>query len=634
MATIQELEQALVRADAAGDMDAARKLAAAVKQARQDPVNQIPGSQVPGTTAQAPEPSMGQQILGAGEAALTMATGATGGAIGTIGGAVRGIGQSIVYDKFGTPEGVKMAQDSAAQGAQALTYSPRTQAGQNQVQAVGQLMQDVVPPVLPMMAAPGNITNAVKAAAPMAALGAQRAAAPIARAVQAVSQKVTGAPSGARPLAAGRSAGAAGTNLDAQRIAMAESLPVPLTGQAALTKGQATRDAGTIKFEKEIMQQGENGAPIRTRIENQSDVLNRNFQTLVDRIDPATTEIRDLGKSVDSALKNKMGVANKRISDAYKRAREAGEMEAPVQLAPLVPVLDDLDRFAGVASNVNSIRREAIRLGAVQDSGNGLAPGVITLDQSELLRQFVNQATDWTDKRQSMVAKRVNESIDVAMDGVGGEAYKAARKLKTDYMREFENVGLTKKLTTTKRGTDERRVAYSDVFETIIVDSPLEEMNKLRRTLITEGPNGKQAWNDLKAKGIEYIKEKSSSRSSTDQRGVETLSVDKLSGVIDKLDKEGKLESLYGKSQAQTLRDLAELSKVIYTAPPGVINTSGTASALMQALNSGADIGGTFLLTGLPIPAKEILKQSAKYIKNRETRKRIEESLNYTKDKP
>ena len=633
MATIQELEQALIRADAAGDMDAARKLAAAVKQARQDPVNQIPGSQVPGTTAQPPEPSMGQQVLGAGEAALTMATGATTGAAGMIGGAIRGIGQSIVYDKFGTPEGVKMAQDSATQGAQALTYSPRTQAGQQQVQAVGELMQDVIPPVLPMMAAPGNITNAIKASAPMAALGAQRAAAPVARAVQAVSQKVSGKPSG-QPLAAGRSAGAAGTNLDAQRIAMAESLPVPLTGQAALTKGQATRDAGTIKFEKEIMQQGENGAPIRTRIENQSDVLNRNFQTLVDRIDPATTEIRDLGKSVDSVLKNKMGVANRRISDAYKKAREAGEMEAPIELTPLAPVLDDLDRFAGVASNVNSIRREAIRLGAVSDSGNGLTPRVITLDQSELLRQFVNQATDWTDKRQSMVAKRVNESIDIAMDGAGGEAYKAARKLKTDYMREFENVGLTKKLTTTKRGTDERRVAYSDVFETIIVDSPLEEMNKLRRTLITEGPNGKQAWNDLKAKGIEYIKEKSSSRSSTDQRGIETLSVDKLNGVIDKLDKEGKLESLYGKKQAQTLRDLAELSKVIYTAPPGVINTSGTASALMQALNSGADIGGTFLLTGLPIPAKEILKQSAKYIKNRETRQRIEESLNYTKEKP
>jgi hypothetical protein len=49
MATIQELEQALIRADAAGDMDAARKLAAAVQQARQGiaPAQEAAPSQPP-----------------------------------------------------------------------------------------------------------------------------------------------------------------------------------------------------------------------------------------------------------------------------------------------------------------------------------------------------------------------------------------------------------------------------------------------------------------------------------------------------------------------------------------------------------------------------------------------------------
>lgn len=636
MATLQQLEQALIAADKAGNMDDARKLAVAVKAAREDVVNQIPGMEVPGTQAQAPEPSAMDQIIGAGETALTLGTGAIGGTVGMLGGAARGFGTAIVNDEFGTQKGVQTIQNMASQGAQALTYEPKTQAGRDQVGAVGSALE-AIPPIIPVVGPVGAMGASVQAARPMVTQAVKNAAAPVIaasrKAVAPIVNALERAPKGGvrGGPAAGGSMGAAGTRLEAQRIATGESLPVPLTGSAALTKGQATRDAGTIKFEKEIMQQGDNGAPIRTRVENQAAVLEKNFQTLVDRIDPATTEIRDLGKNVDSVLKNKMGVANRQISKAYQKARDAGEMEEPIQHAPLVPVMDDLDRFAGVAANVNPIRREAARLGAIADNGSGgLVPGTITLDQSELLRQFVNQATDWTDKRQSMVAKRINESIDLAMDGAGGEAYKAARKLKTDYMREFENVGLTKKLTTTKRGTDERRVAYADVFETIMIDSPVEEMNKLRRTLITAGPDGKQAWSDLKAKGIEYIKEKSSSKSSTDQRGNATLSVDKLNSVIGKMDSEGKLESLYGKKQAQTLRDLAEMSKVIYTAPPGAINTSGTASAIITAL----DTFGTFGLTGIPVPAVAVLKQSAKYIKNREVRNRINESLNYTTQTP
>lgn len=632
MATLQQLEQALIAADKAGNMDDARKLAAAVKAAREDPVNQIPGMVVPGTQTQAPEPTMMDQVIGAGETALTLGTGATSGTIGMLGGAVRGLGTAIVNNEFGTQKGVETVQNMASQGAQALTYEPKTQAGRDQVSAVGSALE-VIPPIIPVVGPVGAMGASMQAARPMVTQAVKNAAAPVIaaskKAVSPIVNAMERAPKGGR--AAGGSMGAAGTRLETQRIATAESLPVPLTGSAALTKGQATRDAGTIKFEKEIMQQGDNGAPIRTRVENQAAILEKNFQTLVDRIDPATTEIRDLGKNVDSALKNKMGVANRRISQAYQKARDAGELEAPVEHSPLVPVMDDIDRFAGVAANVNPIKREALRLGAIGDNGSGgLVAGTITLDQSELMRQFVNQATDWTDNRQSMVAKRVNESIDMAMDGVGGEAYKAARKLKTEYMREFENVGLTKKLTTTKRGTDERRVAYADVFETIIIDSPVEEMNKLRRTLITAGPDGKQSWNDLKAKGIEYIKEKSSSKSSTDQRGNATLSVDKLNSVISKMDADGKLESLYGKKQAETLRDLAEMSKVIYTAPPGAINTSGTASAIITAL----DTFGTFGLTGIPVPAVAVLKQSAKYIKNREVRNRINESLNYTKQTP
>jgi hypothetical protein len=93
--------------------------------------------------------------------------------------------------------------------------------------------------------------------------------------------------------------------------------------------------------------------------------------------------------------------------------------------------------------------------------------------------------------------------------------------------------------------------------------------------------------------------------------------------VVQSLDETGKLESLYGKKQAQTLRDLAELSTVIYTAPPGAINTSNTASALMVALDSLA----TFGVTGFPAPVVTGLREAGKFVKNRKTKARILDAL-------
>lgn len=628
MATLQELERALVNADKAGDTDAARRLAAFITEARKDTANQIPGAVVPSTIPQAPEPGVMDTLAGVGEAGLAMATGVTGGTVGMIGGALGGLAQQILSGQFGTPQAMQAVQEAAMQGSQAMTYQPRGQVGQEITQAFGKAFE-VVPPVIPVIGPMGAMAQSAKATMPLAMATGKRVAAPAIQAAQNVAERAKQVMP-QQPTAFGSgSIGAAEAGAARVRQTTAANLPVPLEGEAGLTAGQATRNFEQLQFEKETAKRADLGAPLRERIGNQSAVLSKNFEVLIDRIDPATTELRDIGKNVDQALKNKMGVANRRISAAYKAADEAGEMLEPVDMIPLAPRLAELDRFAGVAPNIGAIQKEAVRLGAlVPDADGRLQPGTISLADTELMRQFVNEATDWSDKRQSMVAKRVNESIDMATEGLGGELYREARNLKRDYIREFENVGLTKKLTTTKRGTDERNIAYEDVFQKIVVDSPLEEMNKLRGTLLKAGPDGKQSWLDLKAQGIEYIKSKAYSAVQKDEKGNPLLSPAALTKTVNQLDKEGKLDAIYGKKQAQVIRDLSELSQVIYTAPPGAINTSGTASALMVAMDSA----GTFGLSGMPVPAVTLLRESAKYVKNRQLKARINQSLNFGKE--
>jgi hypothetical protein len=163
------------------------------------------------------------------------------------------------------------------------------------------------------------------------------------------------------------------------------------------------------------------------------------------------------------------------------------------------------------------------------------------------------------------------------------------------------------------------------VFDKIIVSSPIDETNKLRRTLLTAGPEGKQAWNDLKSMTVEYIKERAVLPNQRDEFNRPLISPAKLANTVRELDQDGKLVSLFGKNQAQVLRDLAEISIDIYTAPPGAVNFSNTSSALASAFDTVA----TFGLSGLPIAGKQTIAEILKYTKNRATRKRIKEALQF-----
>ena len=102
-----------------------------------------------------PEPTIGEQLIGAGETALTLATGATGGLVGTVGGTARGIGREMMSGEFGTQDAARRISETAAQDAAMLTYSPRTEEGQRYTRAAGEALAPIaaVTPMAGEMAA-------------------------------------------------------------------------------------------------------------------------------------------------------------------------------------------------------------------------------------------------------------------------------------------------------------------------------------------------------------------------------------------------------------------------------------------------------------------------------------------------
>lgn len=90
--------------------------------------------------------SLLDELLGLGEAGLTLGTGAVSGMVGMPYGLYKG----ITGGGYGTPAGVQQAQREAEAFMQRNTYQPRTEAGQGLVESLGQAMAaSKLPPVMP-----------------------------------------------------------------------------------------------------------------------------------------------------------------------------------------------------------------------------------------------------------------------------------------------------------------------------------------------------------------------------------------------------------------------------------------------------------------------------------------------------
>ena len=589
------------------------------------------------------------EAIAAVETLLTLGTGAVGGTAGMLGGTVaEGIAQAS-QGQFGTPEAAQAIQEAAMRGAESLTYSPRTEMAQRMLGQVAEASEPLaqLPPVLPTAGLSGAAAATIPQRARMAqaAIPERRAAAPEVPTAQPAAPEPLGqrertparvVPGEGRPVVAEAvdvveeipqvgpdSVGAARAPIESVRRETAAQLPVPFVGKSGLTKGQATRDANQLAFESETAKLNELGDPFRERYANQTATFIQNFDALIDINSPITRTAREVGASVDEAVRTRAEVQRKKIREAYEAARAQGDLEAPVNLQGLANALDEVRAAEGVSPNIKATRQEARRLGMIDELDSGELVGLeATINDAETLRQFINKVTNWTDRRESNFAKGLILAIDRATDGLGGDLYKQARSLRARYADEFENVGLTAKLLGTKGKTSERAIALQDVFDKVIRLSSIEEMNKVRKTLLNAGPKGKQAWFDLKAAAMRYIRD-NSLMETTDSSGQRVISSAKLNKAIRDWDDAGKLEALFGKRGAQTIRDLGEMAQSILTLPPGVGNPSGTKAAFFNAMIELPAAG----ISGLPVGSRRLLMESLQYVKNRELRKRIRDAL-------
>ena len=651
MATIEQLSAALVKADAAGNTADAKALADAIRQMKaQQPANEIPQGRSGGLAFDVLK--KGQEVKKS--AAESMLKGGASLADVTVGSILPGIAAQITYPvarAIGkTPEQagqitsqVSGALDKPFGKAFGITQDPAYQQeasrqitdfiGQNIGKGInwiaektGLAPQDVASYAATLTPAAAKVVapvvksgvNALAAkAGPMIEEGANMlATASRQRTMQA--EATAAAKAAQKGVAGARSMGAAETAQAQQRQAVASGLRVPVQ----LTKGEATRNRQQLAFEAEIAKQ-EVGAPLAAKAEQSNAALLQNFDEMLEGTGAEKAGewgLREVGKTVDKALKARVEEAKSKVSAAYNAAKAAGETAQPV---PYQPVIDFINQQTPtVRQKLAPILQAAEeRLRAEDPAGTGM----ISINQMEDVYKFLGK-TMGSDATNIKYGTDLKNIIKDTLDNSGGDLYRQARTLHTNFSREFKDVGITKQLLSTKPGTKDRSIALEDVWNKTINTGSLDDLTSIARTL-KKSPEGQKAWRELQGQTIAQMKESITKAVNIDASGNRTISPSKLDGLVRNLDADGKLDYIFGKKGAQEIRNVRDVALDVYTKPSGTVNFSNTSSALIRALDQIEKKSAMVPVAGPA--AKLAVGALKKNLEENALAKRVQESVNF-----
>jgi hypothetical protein len=558
--------------------------------------------------------SVKDYLIGGGEALLTTVT---GGVMAPIAAAEQ-LGSDIINKAAGQKP---TTQDVFKKRMAAGTYAPRTEAGQEVVGALGEAFEATkLPPVLTpefmALSAAGRVPPRAPREAPqMGPVEAAQTQAiirgePYLTDIQKAAQ--------ASQTAKQASFGAAGVDVQSQRLQRAKELPFPYDD--LMEKSQITRDPADVRFARETAKDPVLGKGFQERYAAQNEVLQKNLDFFAEQTgsDKLGLPPADFGKSLSELVTANKSQRKTEVDLAYQAARDAGETAELVDIKPLQQWVLQNRSSAKNAPVIDTINSEVKRLSK---------DGKISLNEIEEIRKTINDVYD-VSATNARFGGRANKVIDEITQGKGGDLYKQARSLSSNYKKEFQETPALSKITAMKGKTTQRQVAIEELVDTVMLKGTGEDVRQLFDSLNRMGPEGQAMMNDLRGYVAEAIKNQATKGVQRDINGKPYLETRALDTIITNLDKSKKLEFLFGKKGAEQYRTLNEGVKDLQTIPKDTTNPSGTSAQLIASL---AEMGGQYAMTGIPLPVLTGGKKLLDYRKQQKQLNKINEFLNYGK---
>jgi hypothetical protein len=488
---------------------------------------------------------------------------------------------------------------------QRFQYQPTSPVSQDILQSMGSALEaSKLPPVIPnvgMLPSYSRMTGA-------GAQQAQSVVQPVAQATNRMAQSLRREP---KPTMSG--VGAAEVPLAAQRMEMARQLRVPID----ISKGQATRNLADQQFEAETMKTYPEsvGRPLIAAQELRNTKIGQNLDAYVDATGARVANefyMRPTGEAVDTALRETANASKNNYKSAYKVARDSEEGQQKVNVQGIIDQLDTMEAEAVNAPVINSAK---IKLGQLAKDGE------MTLNEIEEVRKMVNRLSGDTPSNMAFGGD-IKKMIDVATENAGGDLFKEARRLRTKFANQFENIGLINDLLSKKPNSNDRVVALEKVFDHSVMQSDLDSLMALGRTL-KKTPNGQQAFRELQGQTIENIRNAITKNIETDSLGQRNFNPKQFDTIVKNLDKSGKLDYMFGKSGAQEIRNLRDTAITINSPVKG-INQSNTASAMDKVLNK--------LINRIPLVGP-MVEVGSEALEKKKLSKQVQEAINYSPEK-
>jgi hypothetical protein len=424
-----------------------------------------------------------------------------------------------------------------------------------------------------------------------------------------------------------QSMGAAGVSKEMNRATMAEQLG--FTGDKGLTAGQLSRDPVQQAFESDAAKI-EGGMPLVERTVNQERHTHQKIDDFFEQTGAETGDLTSAGDVVSSHINNLAKQARAKSTAEYDKAAASPEGDKLVQLNDLASYINANSYDADLAPVLGAIKNKMLGNGWAEVdpvNPNGIIAKDMPLRDTESLRKTMAVATREIGNSNAHYGGEMKPLIDKVTEEAGGDLYKAARSAHRSYAETFKNTPIISDLISSKKGTNQRKVALEQVYGHI-EKSPAASIEIVKNLLNGSGESGVQAWKEIQGRVIGEMSAEAKRIVAPNAAGESLVSVAGINKFVENLDKNGKLDLFFDTAQAEEIRGLGEITKTLMTHPTGAVNASNTGRVIANIAGMALDATISGALFGAPLPLVTGAKILRSQITGARARANVQAALN------